>query len=511
MYVSVLQLPVLGMDLILYRLLDAEPQHFKDVISPPLCLLPVLLDQSCRFPDLLTVGLPDPVPPDSCLYKVLMAAPFCPDPVLWFKHTVPVCDEIDPFYDPDRKELPELMQIGTEHTSGHTKKFCKFIVKGAGTDPVEGAALAIAIIEALRQKGARIAATTHYAEIKLFALETDGVENGSCEFDVSSLRPTYRLSIGVPGKSNAFAISQRLGIHEEIVNRAKELVSYESAKFEDAVSQLEQTRQSLAKELEEAQVLRAQAQETKKEIAAYKANLDKEKEKEVEKARYEAKRIVERVRAESEKLLDELQAIRKEKDSEAFSQMASQAKTQMRSNLNRLYDLADPVAQKQQENYKLPRPLVKGDTVFITELGAAGTVLSLPDKNGMVQVRSGAIKLAVKESTLRLADTGAATPKSKSSARGSVSVNATKKAQRTSDAEVDLRGMNAEEGIMETDRFIDNAVMSGLHTLTLIHGKGTGILRNAIHQHLRRHKNVRTFRLGVYGEGESGVTIVELK
>ncbi len=382
---------------------------------------------------------------------------------------------------------------------------------GAGTDPVEGAALAVSIIEALRKKGARIAATTHYAEIKLFALETDGVENGSCEFDVSSLRPTYRLSIGVPGKSNAFAISQRLGIGEEIVTRAKELVSYESTKFEDAVSQLEQTRQSLAKELEEAQTLRVQAQATKKEIAEYKANLDREKEKEVEKARYEARKIVERVRAESEKLLDELQAIRKEKDTEAFSQMASQAKNQMRSNLNRLYDLADPVAQQQQENYKLPRPLVKGDTVFVTELGAAGTVLSPPDKNGMVQVRSGAMKLAVKESSLRLADVGAASKKSKRSSGGSVSVQATKKAQRASDAEIDLRGMNAEEGLMETDRFIDNAVMSGLHTLTLIHGKGTGILRNAIHQHLRRHKNVRSFRLGVYGEGESGVTIVELK
>ena len=167
---------------------------------------------------------------------------------------------------------------------------------GAGTDPVEGAALAISIIESLRRTGARIVATTHYAEIKLFALETEGVENGSCEFDVSSLRPTYKLSIGVPGKSNAFAISQRLGIRAEIVNRAKELVSYESAKFEDAVSQLEQTRQSLAKELEEAQLLRVQVQTTKKEIAEYKANLDKEKEKEVEKARYEARRIVENVR-----------------------------------------------------------------------------------------------------------------------------------------------------------------------------------------------------------------------
>lgn len=382
---------------------------------------------------------------------------------------------------------------------------------GAGTDPVEGAALAISIIEALRRKGARIAATTHYAEIKLFALETEGVENGSCEFDVSSLRPTYKLSIGVPGKSNAFAISQRLGISPEVINRAKELVSYESTKFEDAVSQLEQTRQSLAKELEEAQLLRAQAQATKKEIAEYKANLDREKEREVEKARYEARRIVENVRAESEKLLDELQEIRKQKDSEAFSQLASKAKSQMRSNLNHLYDLSDPVAQKQQEAYKLPRPLVKGDTVFVTDLGAAGKVLSLPDKNGMVQVQAGAIKLTVKQSSLRLADPTPAKKGSRRPSNGSVSVSATKRAQRFSDAEIDLRGMNVEEGIMETDRFIDNAVMTGLHTLTLIHGKGTGVLRNAIHQHLRRHKNVRSFRLGVYGEGETGVTIVELK
>ena len=288
-------------------------------------------------------------------------------------------------------------------------------------------------------------------------------------------------------------------------------MSYESTKFEDAVSQLEQTRQSLAKELEEAQLLRAQAQATKKEIAEYKANLDREKEREVEKARYEARRIVENVRAESEKLLDELQEIRKQKDSEAFSQLAAKAKSQMRSNLNHLYDLSDPVAQKQQEAYKLPRPLVKGDTVFVTDLGAAGKVLSLPDKNGMVQVQAGAIKLTVKQSSLRLADPTPAKKGSRRPSNGSVSVSATKRAQRSSDAEIDLRGMNVEEGIMETDRFIDNAVMTGLHTLTLIHGKGTGVLRNAIHQHLRRHKNVRSFRLGVYGEGETGVTIVELK
>ena len=384
---------------------------------------------------------------------------------------------------------------------------------GAGTDPVEGAALAISIIEALRRKGARVAATTHYAEIKLFALETEGVENGSCEFDVSSLRPTYKLSIGVPGKSNAFAISQRLGISTDIVNRAKELVSYESAKFEDAVSQLEETRQSLAKELEEAQQMRVQVQATKKEIAEYKANLDKEKEKEVEKARYEARRIVERVRAESEKLLDELQEIRKQKDSEEFAQLASRAKSQMRSNLNSLYDMADPVSKQNEENYKLPRPLVKGDTVFVTELGATATVLALPDKNNMVQVQAGIMKMTVKLASLRLADAGAPKKNKQTGGKrsGGVSMSGTKKSQRDAGAEVDLRGMNAEEGIMEVDRFIDNALMNGLHNLTIIHGKGTGILRNAIHQHLRRHKNVRTYRLGVYGEGESGVTIVELK
>lgn len=397
-----------------------------------------------------------------------------------------------------------------EQTTSHTLVLLDEL--GAGTDPVEGAALAISILEALRRKGARIAATTHYAEIKLFALETDGVENGSCEFDVASLRPTYKLSIGVPGKSNAFAISQRLGIGNDIVARAKELVSYESTKFEDAVSQLEQTRQSLAEELEQAQTLRAQAQATKQEIAAYKANLDREKEKEVEKARYEARRIVDQVRAESEKLLDELQTIRKQKDSEEFSQLAAKAKAQMRSNLNRLYDMADPVLQKNQETYRLPRPLQKGDTVFVTDLGATGVVLSLPDKNGAVQVQAGAMKVTVPQSALRLADgmSGKAA-KGKPVKKGAVSVSATKKAQRASDAEIDLRGMNAEEGIMETDRFLDNAVMSGLHTVTLIHGKGTGVLRNAIQQHLRHHKNVRSFRLGVYGEGETGVTIVGLK
>lgn len=382
---------------------------------------------------------------------------------------------------------------------------------GAGTDPVEGAALAISIIEALRAKHAKIAATTHYAEIKLFALETAGIENGSCEFDVSSLRPTYKLSIGVPGKSNAFAISKRLGMSADIVNRAKELVSYESAKFEDAVAQLEETRQSLAKELDEAQVLRTQVQNTKKEIADYKANLDREKEKEVEKARYEARRIVERVRAESEKILDELQQIRKNKEAEEFSQLAAKAKAQMRSNLTHLYDLSDPVTQQNDANYQLPRPLVKGDTVFVTEIGSTGKVITLPDKNNMVQVQAGAMKISVKLSSLRLADAAPAPKPKRGSSGAKVSVSATKKNQRSSEAEIDLRGMNAEEGIMETDRFIDNAVMTGLHNLTIIHGKGTGVLRSAIHEHLRHHKNIRSFRLGVYGEGETGVTIVELK
>ena len=378
---------------------------------------------------------------------------------------------------------------------------------GAGTDPVEGAALAVAILESLREKGAKVAATTHYSELKLYALETDRVENACCEFDVASLRPTYKLSIGVPGRSNAFAISQRLGLEESVIRRAKELVSEENSRFEDVVSRLDEARQDLQKDLDEAARLRREAEEDRKAVREYKERLDRDKERELERARGESRRIIETVRADAEKIIGELEEIRRRQNAEDFAQRVSEAKSRLKGSVNSLYDEADPVTLQNQENYKLPRPLRRGDTVFVTAAGREGTVLSLPDNAGNVQVQAGIMRLKVNQKALRLVES----TKPRKAPSGSVSKKAVSRSERSASAEVDLRGMTAEEAIMELDRYLDNAVMSGVPVVTVIHGKGTGVLRNAVQQHLRRHRNVKTFRLGVYGEGESGVTIVELK
>lgn len=378
---------------------------------------------------------------------------------------------------------------------------------GAGTDPIEGAALAVSIVQTLREKGAKIAATTHYAEMKVFALQTPGVENACCEFDVASLRPTYRLLIGVPGRSNAFAISERLGMSTQIVERAKELITQENTRFEDVVSRLEESRQSMEADIQAAHMARLEAQQLKAEAQKEQQSLQNEREKFLERARYEAQQIVSQVRQESEALLEELDKIRKQKDSEAFSQLAIEGKTRQRTSLKKLQNLADPVTKKNISNYTPPRKLKRGDAVQIMSIHRDGTVLTDPDGAGNVTVQAGILKTKVHISDLKLLDKKKVTM---STAR-SVSRNVTSKLERNVDTELDLRGMNAEEAIMEVERFIDNCVLSSMKTLTIIHGKGSGVLRKAVHACLKRNKCVRTFRLGVFGEGESGVTIVELK
>lgn len=380
---------------------------------------------------------------------------------------------------------------------------------GAGTDPIEGAALAVAILEALREKGAKIAATTHYAEIKVFALETAGVENASCEFNVETLSPTYKLSIGVPGRSNAFAISERLGIDHSIIENAKERVSNENARFEDVVSQLEETRLGLEKEKTDARRLREDTERMKSDIAAHKARLEQERERELERAKTEAKRLIETVKAESQRMVDELEEIKRQKDSEKYANMPALAKAQMKAGVNKLYELADPVAQTREENYVLPRKLVKGDVVSVVDIGKDGTVISPADNSGSVMVQVGIMKIKVAQSKLRLDER-----KNKvtlNNQKGTVGKNITSRAERSGKSEVDLRGMMVEEAIMELERYIDGAVLGGLSVITIIHGKGTGALRAAVHEELRRHRNIRTYRLGTYGEGEAGVTIAELK
>ena len=379
---------------------------------------------------------------------------------------------------------------------------------GAGTDPIEGAALAVAIIERLKLYGAKVAATTHYAEIKMYALQTPRVENACCEFNVETLSPTYRLLVGVPGKSNAFAITERLGMDISVVDRARELVSAENANFEDVVEKLEQSRQQLEKEHEKAENYRKETERIRLEIAKEKEEMERSKEKELEAARLSAKRLVEQVRAEAQKLIDEITETQKAADAESSADMVARARAQMKTGIGRIQDIADPIASK-ESGYRLPRNLVRGDTVRINGMSKDGTLVGLPDGAGYCLVQTGIVKSKVHISELRLIENNKS--KKNTLGGGSVTKNITSAAKRKAASEVDLRGMDVEQGLLEMDRFIDECVLLNLNTVSIIHGKGTGVLRAAVHQALKKNKAVRSFRLGVYGEGETGVTIVELK
>ena len=374
---------------------------------------------------------------------------------------------------------------------------------GAGTDPVEGAALAIAILEKLRERRAKIASTTHYAELKEFALRTEGVENGSCEFDVATLKPTYRLLIGVPGKSNAFAISKRLGLDTDVVERAQTLVSSESRQFEDVVEKLEKQRQSLEKQVENANRLTAKANTEKQKAENELKRAKADAEREIERAREEAQRIISRTRAQADALVEEIEKARKEKE------LSADTRSKLRREINTMEAYADPVKLKNtpDEEYKLPRPLKVGDEVLIFDIDKNATVLAPPNKDGKVLVQAGIIKTRVDIKNLRLLKSKLKpnVPKFASTR------NVPSRMDVRPETEVDVRGQTAIDAINIVDKAIDNAILSGVGKLTIIHGKGTGVLRREINQHLRRHKAIKSQRLGTFGEGEDGVTIVELK
>ena len=382
---------------------------------------------------------------------------------------------------------------------------------GAGTDPVEGAALAMAILERLNEKGAKIGATTHYAELKAYALQTPRVENGSCEFDVATLRPTYRLLIGVPGRSNAFAISLRIGMEEKVIERAKELVSTENSRFENVVASLEESRRGIEREREDVRTLKAQADREKQAAEAKKEEIETLREKELEKARGEALRIVERAKREAASLMLEIEKLKKEsKNTADANDLARRAKQQMKRGLGKLQETTGSSLHiEEDESYVPERPLKAGDSVIIAGMGTAATVIEPPDKNGNVLIQAGLLKTRVKQETLRLTN-------KKESSKPKIPLTRTirgteSRATAKVNTSCDLRGKTVDEALMELDMFIDSAVMSGINEFTVIHGKGTGALRSAVQTHLRSHPQIRTFRLGVYGEGENGVTIVTLK
>ena len=381
---------------------------------------------------------------------------------------------------------------------------------GAGTDPIEGAALAESIIETLREKGAKTAATTHYAELKSYALTTYGVENGSCEFDVETLRPTYKLLIGMPGRSNAFAICAHLGMPEEVVERAQSFVSGDNTRVEDVVAQLDSSRQEMERRLDDAEKIRAESEALKAEMLSKEKKLEEEKRREIESARREAERIVSQARSEADDLLKEIDRLRKDYESAKISALNGDAKASLRARLRRIEDSVNPVETRSNEGYVLPRALKIGDTVEVFGLNERGTVVRLPDKSGNVEVQMGIIKSRVGIGELRLIEDDKVTLNGqKRQRKGGGTTHSVDRAKVQT--EVDVRGCTVEEGILEVDRVIDHAVVMKLGEVRVIHGKGTGALRAGLHQHFRKHPNVQSFRLGVYGEGETGVTILELK
>ena len=378
---------------------------------------------------------------------------------------------------------------------------------GAGTDPVEGAALAAAIIERSRQLGALVAATTHYAELKVYAMTTPGVQNASCEFDVETLAPTYRVLIGIPGKSNAFAISRRLGLPGDIIDRAAARITAENVRFEDVLTKLDEQRQSMEKEKEEAARLHREMQEAAAKAEEYRGRMEKEKDKATERARAEARSILDEARRTADAVFQELNEMRRRQEKEGDWQDQNERRAALRHDLNEAEERLSPG----EEETPLPaptRPAQAGDTVVLVKMGTKAEVVEV-NKDGSLKLRAGRMNLTARQDEVRVdADATAKRKKAQKEAAASVS-HAFRAAAAPS--ELDLRGMMVDESLAAVDRFLDNAMLGKLENVTIIHGNGTGALKKAVREHLKHSKYAKTFRPGVYGEGEDGVTVVTLK
>ena len=375
---------------------------------------------------------------------------------------------------------------------------------GAGTDPAEGAALATAIIEFCRKMGSRVVATTHYAELKLFAMRTKGVINASCEFDVETLRPTYKLLIGIPGKSNAFAISRKLGLSELILKEADNLVDKSDKDFEDVLSQLEQQRQQMEAARHEAERLRHETEKIKQQSEEYSIQLQKEKEKAMEAARREAQQIIEDARYAANIASEELKALRKQLTEGADTTGVNQWQAELRRSLNEAEDKLR-AGQKKVERPQPKRSVLVGDTVELLKLGTKASVIAI-NKDGTYQLQAGILKITVKPDEVYLLEN-----ENPYKTKGRPTHSGREMKTAAMSTEVDLRGMDTVEAICALGLYLDSAMRSNLSSVRIIHGKGTGALRAAVHQELKKNKFVKTFRLGVYGEGEDGVTIAEFR
>jgi DNA mismatch repair protein MutS2 len=376
---------------------------------------------------------------------------------------------------------------------------------GAGTDPVEGAALAAAIIESAREMGALVCATTHYAELKVYAMTTKGVQNASCEFDVETLKPTYRLLIGIPGKSNAFAISQRLGLPESIIQKAAGRLDAENVRFEDVLTQLEAQRQAMEKEKEQAARLRREMEESAKTARAYRQKIEAERAKAVEKAQAEARAILDDARRTADQVFRELNEMRRRQAKETDWQQTNDQRAQLRHRLNQ----AEAALGTREEEAPPPptRPAAAGDTVELVKMGARATVLSV-NKDGSLQLQAGILKITARQDEVRVIEGDS---QSQKEAKKFIQRSQRQLRSQGASSEIDLRGMMTDEAVNATELFLDTAMLAKLTQVTVIHGKGTGAVRRAVRDYLKRSKYVKSFRPGAYGEGEDGVTIVELK
>ena len=390
-----------------------------------------------------------------------------------------------------------------EETDGDT--LILFDELGGGTDPVEGAALAAAIIEYARACGALVAATTHYAELKVYAMTTQGVENASCEFDVETLAPTYRLLVGIPGKSNAFAISKRLGLPDHIIQAANERINAENIRFEDVLTKLDQQRQEMEREQQEAAKLRQEMEQAAAKAQEYRDSLQKEKEKNTAAAKAEARAIIEDARRTADQIFYELNDMKKKAKKEGDFQSVNDQRADLRRRLNEAESKLG--AKEEAAPPPMVRPAQKGDTVTILKTGTQATVLSV-NKEGVLQLQAGILRITAKQEEVRIVQ---GETQAQKEAKKYIQRSEHKLRSLGAKAEVDLRGMMTDEAEMVLSQFIDRAIMANLTQVTVIHGKGTGAVRKAVHAYLKRCKGVASFRLGRYGEGESGVTIVDLK
>ncbi len=380
------------------------------------------------------------------------------------------------------------------------RSLCLFDELGAGTDPIEGAALAVSILENIRLMGAKTAATTHYSELKSYALSNSRVENASCEFDVETLAPTYRLLIGIPGKSNAFAISKKLGISDEIIEDAKGRIAGDNIKFEDVLTSLENARRDTEKERESAVAYKQEIELLKDRIANKNISLEKKTEKIIEDAHKEAQRIIEEAKAESELALADIRTAMKKRDLKEANRAVEQVRQQVIADSKKHNVKSTPKVNKEEAL----KSVQLGQTVEVPHLRERGTVLTLPDGKGNLMVNVGIMKMKLNLNQLRSAEEKVDKKKSGIKTQGDLK-------SMTVGTELDVRGCDVETALMLVDKFIDDAVLASLHEIRIIHGKGTGVLRSGVQTYLRHHKLVKSCRLGAFGEGDAGVTVAELK